>query len=224
MSAREAILGRVRASLGRGRLDVDKSAELDARLNAPIANLVPARGQVSGAAAVKDFIQMTLGAAATLEEVATDLEIPAAIARYLASENLPARLVQTQEIADRLDWDAVPQVETRSGPAVSEDEVGLAMALAGVAETGTLILRSGAQAPTTVNFLPDTHIVVLRRDDVVGGYEEAWARLRETCLDADGRLPRTVNMITGPSRTGDIEQTLQLGAHGPRRQHVVLVG
>jgi L-lactate dehydrogenase complex protein LldG len=59
---------------------------------------------------------------------------------------------------------------------------------------------------------------VLRASEVVAAYEDGWDRLRRT-----GVMPRTVNFITGPSRTGDIEQRIQLGAHGPRRLHIVLV-
>ena len=58
-------------------------------------------------------------------------------------------------------------------------------------------------------------------DADLGPYEDAWDRLR--AAEGEGRLPRTVNFITGPSRTGDIEQTIQMGAHGPRRLHVILV-
>jgi L-lactate dehydrogenase complex protein LldG len=80
------------------------------------------------------------------------------------------------------------------------------------------MLRAGPDHPTTLNFLPDTHIVVLRASRVVGPYEDGWARLREA-----GAMPRAVNFVSGPSRTADIEQTIQLGAHGPRRLHIVLV-
>ena len=58
--------------------------------------------------------------------------------------------------------------------------------------------------------------------DIVGDVETAWARLRERF--GAGALPRTVSLITGPSRSGDIEQTLILGAHGPRALHIVVVG
>jgi L-lactate dehydrogenase complex protein LldG len=56
---------------------------------------------------------------------------------------------------------------------------------------------------------------------VTGSYEDAWDRLRRHV--GDGVMPRTVNLITGPSRTGDIEQTIELGAHGPRRLHIILL-
>ena len=58
--------------------------------------------------------------------------------------------------------------------------------------------------------------------DVAGDDETLWRRLRETF--GAGTMPRTVNLIIGPSRSGDIEQTLILGAHGPRRLHVMVVG
>ena len=80
------------------------------------------------------------------------------------------------------------------------------------------MLISGAETPTTLNFLPDTHIVVVRGEQVVAAYEDGWDRLRDR-----GAIPRTVNFITGPSRTGDIEQRIELGAHGPRRLHIILV-
>ncbi len=83
------------------------------------------------------------------------------------------------------------------------------------------MLVSGPQSPTTLNFLPETHIAVLRASRMVGPYEDAWERVR--ALYGRGGLPRTVNFITGPSRSADIEQTIQLGAHGPRRLHIVLI-
>src|SRR5690606_23476498 len=117
-----------------------------------------------------------------------------------------------------------PLLSIHHGRSDGDDPVSLTAAFAGVAETGTLMLTSGAAHPTTLNFLPDTHIVVLRADQIVGPYEAAWTRLRaRQQAQAGGAMPRTVNFVTGPSRTGDIEQKIQLGAHGPRRLHIVLV-
>jgi L-lactate dehydrogenase complex protein LldG len=65
-------------------------------------------------------------------------------------------------------------------------------------------------------------VVVVNAADIVGDYEAVWERLRQRF--GRGAMPRTVNFITGPSRSGDIEQTLLLGAHGPRRLHIVVVG
>ena len=94
-----------------------------------------------------------------------------------------------------------------------------------LAETGTLMLPSAPERPTTLNLLADTAVVVLRASRVVGAYEEAWDLLRAENHDArsGGFMPRNIMWVTGPSRSADIEQTLELGAHGPRRLHVVLV-
>ena len=115
-------------------------------------------------------------------------------------------------------------LEIRSGRAEDADQVGVTACFAGIAETGTLMLVSGPESPTRNNFLPDTHIVVMRGKQVAATYEEGWARLR-AARQAEGPavMPRTVNFITGPSRTGDIEQRIELGAHGPRRLHIVLI-
>jgi L-lactate dehydrogenase complex protein LldG len=59
--------------------------------------------------------------------------------------------------------------------------------------------------------------VLLRREDVIGGYEDAWDLVRQA------KLPRTVNFITGPSRSADIEQKLQMGAHGPKRLIIYMI-
>src|SRR5690606_24434733 len=106
-----------------------------------------------------------------------------------------------------------------NGPAAEDDAVGLTTAYAGIAETGTIMLLSGPRTPTTLAFLPETSIIVLSTERIVRAYEDGFALLREE----HGTLPRSINFITGPSRSGDIEQTIQLGAHGPRRLCALLV-
>jgi L-lactate dehydrogenase complex protein LldG len=65
-------------------------------------------------------------------------------------------------------------------------------------------------------------MVIVDAADIVGDYETVWRRLRERL--GPGSMPRTVNLITGPSRSADIEQTIILGAHGPRALHILVVG
>jgi L-lactate dehydrogenase complex protein LldG len=142
------------------------------------------------------------------------------VARYLAAENLPAELVMAPDPAlAAIPWDSRPLLQIRRGRAGAGDAVSLAPCLAAIAETGTLMLVSGPGTPTTLNFLPDTEIIVVRAGQVVASYEDGWDVVRAV----PEALPRTINFITGPSRTGDIEQRIQLGAHGPRRLHVVLI-
>jgi L-lactate dehydrogenase complex protein LldG len=218
--ARDQILAGIRRSLGRGRLDAGAEAELRARVAAHRRNPIPARATALDPPARLDlFVAMAQEVDATVARIASPDEVPEAVARYLAGENLPAALVMAPDPAlDAMPWGERPLLQIRRGRAQAEDAVGLTPCFAAIAETGTLMLVSGPQTPTTLNFLPDTHIVIARADQILATYEDGWDRLR-----AQGALPRTVNFITGPSRTGDIEQRIQLGAHGPRRLHIVLI-
>jgi L-lactate dehydrogenase complex protein LldG len=223
---RDQILGGIRKALKRGPLDEAQAAPLRARLAAPTRNLIPKRAATLEPAAQVDlFVSMAQEVQTTVERVAGLADVPAAVASYLAAENLPAELAMSPDTAlDAIPWGDRPLLQIRRGKAEPGDQVSLTPAFAGIAETGTLMLASGAATPSTLNFLPDTHIVVMRADQVVPSYEVGWTKLRERQASPNGKfMPRTVNFITGPSRTGDIEQRIILGAHGPRRLHIVLV-
>ena len=221
--ARERILADIRNSLGRGQLDGNREAELRARVAARRRNPVPARATALDERSRVDlFVAMAEEVQSTVARVSSLTAVPEAVARYLAAENLPAELVMAPDPSlDEIPWNAWPLLQIRRGRAAAEDRVSLTPCHAAVAETGTLMLISGAQTPTTLNFLPETHIVVVRRDQVVATYEDAWDRLRAG--KTTEVIPRAVNFVTGPSRTADIEQHIELGAHGPRRLHIVLV-
>lgn len=226
MSARDEILGGIRRALRRGMLPVGTEAELTARVMAHRRNLVPARAKALDRKARIDlFVAMAEEVQTTVARVRSDDAIPGEVARYLAAENLPAELTMAPDPGfDAIPWQSRPLLQVRRGRAEAGDQVSLTPCVAGIAETGTLMLTSGAATPTTLNFLPDTHIVVVRAGQIVASYEDGWDLLRARSHAEDGAWPRTVNLITGPSRTGDIEQRIQLGAHGPRRLHVILVG
>ena len=220
MSARDEILANVRRSLHVGGEEAPRRAAVAARLGQPPRGVIPARGQGEPAQQIETFKAEALRAAATLSQVASAADIPAEIARYLRESNLPATLrIGADPRLTGLDW-AATAIEIAHGPSDGHDLNAASLAFAAVAETGTLALVSGADNPTTLNFLPDNHIVVLFAGDVVGDLESVFARLRAKY--GAGAAPRTVNFITGPSRSADIEQTLLYGAHGPRRLHIVL--
>jgi L-lactate dehydrogenase complex protein LldG len=226
--ARSQILDGIRKSLGRGALSPDAALVLAKRLESPPPNLVPARSRLPHARQVDLFVEMAEAADATVTRVSGAVAVAAAVTAYLKRENLPHRLVMAPDPAlAPMGWEGEPLLEIRRGAAVGDDEVGVSGAFLGIAETGTLMMCSGPESPATINFLPETHIVVLPAAAVRGGYEEGWAALRAAAPQATAPhvtiMPRTVNFITGPSRSADIEQTLQLGAHGPRRLHIVLV-
>src|SRR5215510_2198651 len=161
-------------------------------------------------------------AAGTVEVVARRDEVPAAVAEFLRAHNLPPALRRGADPRlDAMPWGRERTLDVATGPSDGGDAVAVSHAFGAAAETGTLMLTSGPDNPTTLNFLPETHVVVVQADDIAGDYETLWRRLRERY--GAGKMPRTVNWITGPSRSADIEQTLILGAHGPRRMHVIVV-
>ena len=118
-------------------------------------------------------------------------------------------------------WEREGALEVTTGRSDGHQLASVSHAFRGVAETGTLVLTSGGDNPTTHNFLPEHHIVVLDAKDVVGDYESVWDALRKK---VGAKMPRTVNWITGASRSADIEQVLLNGAHGPKGLHVIIVG
>jgi len=224
--SREAILGAIRRGLRRGELPADQKAMLLGRMATHPRHLIPARSRVPRAAQVALFLANVEKEFGTTARVPDLDAVPGALAAYLSQQNLPSRFaIAPHPDLQAMPWDAHPLLERREGRADPSDQVALTAAFAAVAETGTLMLPSGPRTPTTLNLLAETAVVVLRASNLVGAYEEAWDRLRATNAgDAGGGfMPRNVMLVTGPSRSADIEQTLELGAHGPRRVHVILV-
>jgi L-lactate dehydrogenase complex protein LldG len=223
MSAREAMLGKVRRAIGASADDPVRRKAVAARLQNPHANIIPERGQLDRKGRIALFSEMAERVSATVERLASPDDVPAAVASYLRGHNLPMQVRTGADLVlASLPWERAPHLERLSGASDGSDHVSLSRAFGGVAESGTLMLVSGEDNPTTLNFLPDTHLVVVSADDIAGDYETVWSRIRESY--GAGKLPRTVNLITGPSRSADIEQTLILGAHGPRALHIMVVG
>jgi L-lactate dehydrogenase complex protein LldG len=219
--ARSTILNGIRRSLHRGELTSAQRQAVEARLAEPPRGPAVARANLPQPDKVALFCQWAETNNATVARVAA-ADVPGEVANYLARNNLPAEAAMAPGAAlEGYDWASQRMLSLRRGRGEGSDHVSITGAFAGIAETGTLVTASGPDHPVTLNLLPDTHIVVLREGDIVGGYEDVWARLRARY--GKNHMPRTVNTITGPSRTGDIEQTIELGAHGPRRMHIVVV-
>lgn len=215
-SARDEILTRIRRSLRRtGPLDDSIAEALETRLARHEAHVQPA---VEDADLVARFAEKLGATGATVERVPGTQAVPAALSAYLEKHAIPPKVVMaTDEYLGKITWPGDLGIDHRA--AAGDDRASLTSALAAVAESGTLVLPGGPDHPTTLNFLPDDHIVVLPASKLVRHLEDLWTTLREARPD----MPRTVNLVTGPSKTADVEQTLQQGAHGPRRLHVIVV-
>jgi L-lactate dehydrogenase complex protein LldG len=209
MSGRETVLAQIRQSLGR--------SASGAQTAGPITPL-PGKGPRPAYEGdlVEHFVAKMREKAATVEALDSLAEVGEAVARFLATLKAGPRLRVSGALA-ALNWP--PGLEVMQGAAVREDETSVTPCFAAVAESGGIVTMSGAETPSTLNFVPDNHIVIVQASQVVRHFEDVWARWRATGKP----LPRTVNVISGPSRTADIEQTIQLGAHGPRRLHILLI-
>lgn len=215
MSARESILARIRAR--QGKPAARTAAEREAVRSHIQSHSGSPRPRMEWDLVAR-FRERAVGLASTVDEVAALADVPAAVARYLEASGLPRSAVCWQELM-ALDWSGAGiRVEARA--ARDTDLVGITGAFCAIAETGTLMTMSGRDTPSTVSLLPETHIAVVTQSRIVRGMEEAWQLMR----DELGAPPRAVNFISGPSRTADIEQTVTLGAHGPYRVHIILVG
>lgn len=224
--SKDAILGAIRRGLKRGPLPADQGAMLVGRLASHPRHLIPARSRLPRPEQITLFVKNVEKEFGTVERLPDLSAVPAAITDYLAAQNLPARVVMAPHPElEGIDWSARPMLAREARRAQDGDTVSLQHAWAGVAETGTLFFPSDPTRPATLNLLPETEIVLLRASRIVGAYEEAWDLLRGERSDAltGGFMPRNLMLVTGPSRSADIEQTLELGAHGPRRLHILLV-
>ena len=221
---KQQVLGAIRRGLRRGELSERDQAALRDRLATHARHLIPARSRVSRAQQIALFVANVEKEYGTVARVRHVTDIPAAVADYLASQNLAPEIVAAPHPEfGEIPWSERPLLQIRKGRAGPADTVSFQHGFAGIAETGTLMLPSGPERPTTLNLLAETEIVLLRTSRIVGAYEEAWDLLRAKRGGGDAFMPRNVMLVTGPSRSADIEQALELGAHGPRRLHVVLI-
>jgi len=214
MSSRDDIMHRVRRNLGRGQDDAGAAHDrADAWLAAHRQGPRP-RGADD---LVATFVARSEAQSTTVDQVATWDAVPEAVARYLAASELPGQVVGWP-LLSRHPWQQAGIAFDARG-AREGDLVGVTGSYCAIAETGTLMLLSGADTPATVSLLPETHVAVVAASRIMAGMEDAWDLARTELRE----LPRAVNFVSGPSRTGDIEQTIVLGAHGPYRVHVIVV-
>ncbi len=208
-AARAAILDRIRRA----------NAARPAR-SAPIPHPVPARARGDAATLRTRFVENLDAAGASHSVVAGRSEVAGAVRDHLAAAGLPLEAVVAGDAAlDDCGWQAVPDLAVRRGVPGPDDAATVTGTVSGIAETGTLMVRSGPGLSARSYFLPDVHIAVLETAAICGAYEDAFAALRRTCPE----WPRTITLITGPSRSSDIERIVQIGVHGPRALHVVLI-
>ena len=219
-SGREAVLGRIGRALGREAPVTDVALASDA-----------VRERLAGAAThTRPFLGEDLVGRAVrlMEEVLMDVvrlqtraDVPGAVREWLAGHGQAGAVTLSPALADVDFPDDFPH-PVRRGAADGAEVASVTPCLAAVAETGSVVFASAGDTPATLNFLPENHAVVLHEAQVVGHVDEVFPLVRRLA-DETGTMPRAVNFVTGPSRTADVEQTLEIGAHGPKRMLVLLL-
>lgn len=164
------------------------------------------------------FCEKLRDAAGTFDLVPDERALPAAVGDYLHARQLGHTLTMAPHpLLEAAPWPA--DFSIHYGKADALAEVTVSVASCAIAETGSLMLLASPQTPTSLNFLADHFLCILRSGDIVPHMEDAWDRWRAQAA----HVSRVINLITGPSRTADVEQIIQLGAHGPRHLHVLLI-
>ena len=102
------------------------------------------------------------------------------------------------------------------GDAPDIEGAGVSRASYGLADTGSVVVVASADEPRSRHLLPDVHVSLLSEDRILPGLVELFDAIR-------GDLPSALAIVTGPSRSADIEQRLVVGVHGPAKVHVVLL-
>jgi L-lactate dehydrogenase complex protein LldG len=211
MNARDKILARIRDAQADARSGNQTNAIASHLAQHPRGPLPPPPDNL-----VASFSERALKLSSDVLNAGHLAEVPLLLARYLNERQLPMRGVCWPSLAG-LQW-RTAGLEMQSRPARDDDPVGVTGTFCAIAETGTLMMLSGAETPATTSLLPETHVAVVNPHRIVATMEDAWDLFRKECEQP----PRAVNFISGPSRTADIEQTVTLGAHGPYRVLLIL--
>ncbi len=211
-SGREAVLARIRGALGDRHRTQAEQAELEQRLKMSPAGPTPPLD----ADRLGQFIAKARANLFTMERVAS-LQMLVPAIRMLLSGTSGVPDISVAPALAYLGWPTEWKINFGAGRFT--EPLSVTLAVAGVAETGSVVLRSDAGNPTTLNFLPDTHVIALRTSEIVGRLEDVWQRVGTCVRD----WPRTVNIISGPSRTADVGGVVVRPAHGPKNVHLILV-
>lgn len=211
--AREEILAKVRASLGRGPgspvAPVPPTARVQPRLAGP-----------SDAEIALLFTEIEKLNGVTRRLAGRD-ELPSALAELVEAEAVKKATLWTTpslatwNVAGTLKTLAVEIVSPQAGKhLVAQCELGVTGVDAALPETGTLVLRSSPERPRVVSLLPRVHLAILTPAALRADLHQVFAEVKHD--------PYCV-LVTGPSRTSDIELTLTLGVHGPKSLYVWLL-
>lgn len=199
------VLGAISARLGRSALDAETLEErFTALKQAGYCPVLPPLNNNSRAF----FMEQARSNLFEITEYRTADDGVAA----LGCHHLPV-VLSTQATIQSINWEPIKEKLTTDfyNPAI-----GIVEAVAAIAETGTLVIRS-TDVSSAMLFLSDELVIVLQETLIFPFLEDIWQKFPPPSC-------RAIHLISGPSRTADVEQTLQVGAHGPRKVSLWVIG
>ena len=209
MADREAMLARIRAALGPRRTSPDRVEVRDA---------LPPGGRDYG-----ERLQIFARHAEALRAQFEVLRTPEEAGARLRPE-APGGIAAHRHPLTESALAGLPVLWVEDRPDVSRLEacaVGVTACEALVAQTGSVLVSARTCGGRGLSVLPPHHVVLARPEQLM---PDLTAALEHVLQHSGGDLPSSLSFITGPSRTGDIERILVLGAHGPARLTILLVG
>jgi L-lactate dehydrogenase complex protein LldG len=231
ISARDAILGSIRdhlaASAPHDAVHAEGAREGGgAEFKAATLDRKVPRPNGTAFSLVEIFSENLKAVGGQCEVAGNEQEIVAALTRIIG--DLQKTLLRARRIAisdasvlDRILGQIgveVDEISTSPGAAELFDyDVGVSTAQAAIAETGTLVLESESERHRLVSLVPPVHIAIVDAADICLTLGEALA-----AVGRGSELSPTITLITGPSRTADIELTLAIGVHGPQELYVIV--
>ncbi len=220
-TARAKIFASISQNLASDISDPNRRKRVMDRLRTHARNTVPSRVPQQAEARMDEFQKFCLENAMSWVEVTTLADIPVQVHAFLRDHQQPTQIKGTlEDIVSSIPWDINPLLSLTYGACTAKDVTTISGCVAAIAETGTLVVQSGRLFSIGAAFFPDNHIVIIKQSQVQAWYEQGWDIVRE--MSPTG-IPRHVTLISGPSRTADIEHKVQLGAHGPRRLHIIML-
>ncbi|GAB7548570.1 LutC/YkgG family protein [Cupriavidus sp. 8B] len=225
LNARERMLGRLRAATDTPTAaSAADTSQLDARIDAHYDG----RREAASPAELAQAMQAALGASHALAWCASAEAWPAQLAGRLAAAGVRRLLLDPAAEEGAALMGALPgtvaplsydrPIEDWKAELFDTVDAGFTVARSGIAATGTLVLAPDTQTPRTVSLVPPLHIALVYAETL---HPDLHAAARAERWSAG--MPTNLVLVSGPSKTSDIQQTLAYGAHGPRELWVIIV-
>jgi len=172
--------------------------------------------------ALDRFIALAEAEAMTIAQLSDPANIPRAVSDYLKAQLLPARVVIDTSAGVSLEMFAGSGLAVSAPPLQPDHDALLSGCYGAVAESGAVVLSTSDGHALANDFLAETHIVILPAVRMFATLADLWDSLRAEAQG--GFMPREFCLVTGPSRTADLGVPAKMGAHGPARVHVLIIG